>query len=227
MASMYKSFYDIGKIVIWADGEGINNDSKRPRMTLSFRDGNPRIVVNTGEPGVVGMINFPMDPLTFGAVLETLRDIVTAEPGTRWTIDSLGSVWENDKPTDALRTVSVLHIGKTKDGIIYLCLIEETKPKIVFPLKSSKYHNFRDESKNLLPDSVISERLARGLIGTLSIIHANIIVDYTRDEYTYGNRKPYPLKGFENVTSKDKPKSEGKLTHLDSEMGAILEDLDI
>lgn len=227
MASMYKSFYDIGKIVIWADGEGINSDSKRARMTLSFRDGNPRIVVNTGEPGVAGMINFPMDPYTFGGVLEALKEVIEAEPGTRFSIDSLGSVWENDKPTDALRTVSVLHIGKTKDGVIYLSLIEETKPKIVFPLKSSKYHNFRDEGKNILPDATTSKFLARGLVGTLNIIHANIIVDYTHDEYAYGDRKPYPLKGFENVANKSKPKSEGKLTQLDSEMGAILEDLDL
>lgn len=230
MNTVYKTYYDVAKLTIWADGEGLNDaNAKRPRMILSFRDGNPRITVYTGETGPNGVISFPMDPYTFGGFIESVKDIIKAEPGTKVTIDSIGSVWENNKPTDKQRVVAVIHIGKTKDGIIYFSVIDEMKPKIVFPLKVSKWHTFRDTNKEVLPEARSSELLARGLVTTLGLIMAQVVVNYTNQEYAFGDRKPGPIKGFENIgtgsSSQGKPKKE--LTEIDSEISAMLEDLDL
>ena len=41
-----KTFIDIAKIVLWA--ESPVDDTKRARLQIGLRDGNPRIVVYTG-----------------------------------------------------------------------------------------------------------------------------------------------------------------------------------
>lgn len=230
MNTLYKRYYDIGKVTIWADSEGTNDqNAKRPRMVLSFRDGNPRFNVYTGETGPNGIIFFPMDVYTFGAVIETLKLVIDSEPGTKLSIDSLGSVWENDKPTNKTRVVSVLYIGKTKDGVIYLSVIDETKPKIVFPLKSTKFHNFYDTNKEKRNDGEISKLLARGLVTTFTQMVSNVIAAYVEQEYKYGQYKPGVIKGFEDVgnetSTTKKPKKE--LTEVDSEISAMLDDLDL
>lgn len=223
----YKTYYDVSRIVIWSDGEGEGQDSgRRPRMVLSFRDGNPRITVYTGVTGPNGVITFPMDIYTFGSVLEAMKEVVAGEPGGKITIDSIGSVYENNKPTNQTRVVSVLHIGKTKEGVVYLSVIDETKPKIVFPLKPTKWHNYRGPDKELLPESKVSEHIANGLITTFSNVLPLMAMKYTSDEYKYSGRTPSPIRGFENVT-KGGAGSRNEITEISSEMTEMLEDLDL
>lgn len=233
MNNTYKSYYDISRVVIWQDAAGVNdNNAKRARLVMSFRDGNPRFTVYTGEMGPTGIISFPMDVYTFGGVIETIKDVITSEPGTKVSVESIGSVWENEKPTNKTRIVSTLHIGKTKEGVIYLSVIDENKPKIIFPLKVSKFHNFRDGDKELVPDSKSSERLAKGLAETFSRILAQVTVNYTNDEYTYGDRKPGAVRGFESLVGATSPTKavnkapKKEITEIDSEIADIMKDVD-
>lgn len=190
---IYKTYYDLAKIVIWADNPNAADGPKRARMVFGFRDGNPRIMVYTGETG--GVIAFPTDPLFFGGFLETLRAIATGPAGTKETMDSLTTYYEDNKPTNETRLISTLHIGKSKDGIIYLSVIAEGKAKLAFSLKSSKFQQFRGENKELLPDAIVSERMAIGLINHLYVVMGNCFAQYTAEEYTHGPRSPAAIKG--------------------------------
>lgn len=196
MNQLVKTYWDIAKLVVWGD-EATEGDSKRPRLVFGFRDGNPRITVYTGVSGPGGVISFPSDYPTMVGVINILKDVIAAAPGTKFSIDSLTSVYENNKPTTEKKVVATLHIGKSKDGLVYFSVITEGKPKLVFTIKASPFHAFRDSEKNIVPDNVISCKIAAGLADLILNIISNVIVNYTTEEYT-GDRKPVAIKGSQN-----------------------------
>lgn len=186
--SMFKTFYDIGKTTIW--GERKDNEFT-PKFVLSFRDGNPRIVVYTGEQGSV--INFPCDYTVFMAVLERLEVTIKAPKGYKTSITSLGTVYKDDKPTKEKRLVSTLHIGKSKDGVVYLFLEEETKRKVVFAFKKNEWHEFFGENKEPISEEEMSCLYATGYLKMLRGIMTNAIMQYTSDAFREGDYKPYRI----------------------------------
>jgi len=208
--SLYKKYADIGRINIW--GEELEN-GKRPRLVFGFRDGNPRIIIYTGEQGQQGVITYGMDMLVFGVFLETLKEIIEAAPSEKETIDSILP------PSDGLpeKNIGVLHVGKTKEGIIYLSVIAESKPKLVFTLKPSKFHRFFNSSKNEMETSRISVRMATALYKYLYNIMSQVAVDYMVEEYTFGPREAATIVGY-GAPEENKPKTAPK--------GAVLEELE-
>lgn len=194
MATLYNKYYDVSKLVIWGD-ESAEENNRRSRLIFSFRDGNPRITVYTGITGKEGVISFPSDHPTMVTVMNLLKDVANGQPGTKFAIDSLSFVYENDKPTTNKRIVSTLHIGKSAQGLVYFSVIMENKPKLVFTLKSSPFHAFRDKDKNLLSEEIISSKMASGLADLVLNIIGNIIVNYTDEEYENSPRKPLEVKG--------------------------------
>lgn len=192
MSNLIKTYYDVNKLVIWGD-DATEDEQKRPRLVFGFRDGNPRITVYTGVTGQNGVISFPSDYPTMTACMHILKDVVASPPGTKYSIDSLTTVYENNKPTKEKRVVSTLYIGKSKDGIIYFSIIAEGKPKLVFSIKPSPFHVFRDGDKNVIPDSVMSAKLATGIADIVLNIISGILQEYTAEEYKT-IRKPTPIK---------------------------------
>ena len=208
--SLYKKYSDVGRLNIW--GEELEN-GKRPRMAFGFRDGNPRVIVYTGEMGTNGIIPFGADLLTFGVFLEDLKNVIESEPGTKFTTDSL--LPSNEQGPEKL--LAVLHVGKTKEGIVYLSVISEGKPKLVFTLKPSKYHRFRDSDKNILSDDKISVKMATALHNYLYKIVAQATLDYMKEEYTFGPREAATITGY-GAPEETKPKQPPK--------GAVIEELE-
>ena len=189
MSLLHKKYYDVSKLVVWSEPvEGVS-DGKRPRLIFSFRDGNPRIVVNTGAQGMEGMITFPCDYIHLTTTMNMLKDIANGPVGDKFTVDSLKPVYEDNKPTNQKQIVSTLQIGKTKEGIVYFMLIAENKPKIVFPMKPSPYHVFRDGSKEVIPDAMLSKYLALSLANLVLEIVADSIMRYTDEEYLGGKKQ--------------------------------------
>lgn len=202
---LIKTYVDVNKFVIWGD-EPADGDQKRPRLVFGFRDGNPRITVYTGVPGQNGLITFPSDYPTMVACMNMLKDVIAGAPGTKFSIDSLGTVYENNKPTKDKRVVGTLYMGKSKDGIIYFSVMAEGKPKLVFSVKPSPYHVFRDGDKNVIPDSVMSCKLANGIADLVLDIIGRILEAYTAEEYSTV-RKPAPIKGQQDTATKGQAKT--------------------
>lgn len=189
---IHKTYYDLSRIVLWADNTEAE-DGRRASLKLSFRDGNPRFVVNTGVSGRDGMINFPMDIPHFVAVINLLKDAANGPRGKIFHVDSSGSVYENNKPTEQLEVKAVLHFGKTNQGVTYISVTADGKPKIIFPIQPSRYHEFRDTEKNKLDPELVSKSMACGLADILLAAVAQLMVSYTNEEYTFGTRKPLPI----------------------------------
>lgn len=204
-AKAYKTYYDIAKLVVWGEQSGENN--RRSRMIFGFRDGNPRVIVYTGETGPAAVLTFGAEHLTFGYFLETVNAAIAAEPGTKFQVDGLTPIYEDNKPTDQFKLLSSLFVGKSREGIIYFSVIMEGKPKLVFSLKPSVYHKFYDGSKNPIPDADVSTRMATALVKYLYGILNLLLVNYTDEEYVHGTRRPAPIKGF---GAADQPKQKAK-----------------
>lgn len=216
MSKLIKTYYDINKLVIWGDENTDGDQQKRPKLVFSFRDGNPRITVYTGVNGQNGVISFPSDYPTMVACMNLLKDVCKSPPGTKFSVASLTTVYENDKPTKDKRLVSTLYIGKSKEGIVYISVIAESKPKLVFSIKPSPFHAFYDSDKNPIPDSVMSEKIASGIADLVLNIISGVLQAYTEEEYNT-LRKPTPIKSASNLTANNEnlENMTGSLEELD------------
>lgn len=188
MAKVYQTFYDIARFTLWADSP--SEDGKRARFVLSFRDGNPRFVVYTGTPGKEGAINYPMDNMTMTTVMTKLIGIAKGQNENQISIESLTTVYENDKPTKQKKVTSTLVMGKNKDGIVYISVVADAKPKVVFPFKSSEFHVFRNNNKEVMSTADVSKDMAIGVAKLALQAIAIVMVNYTNEEYDDGARKP-------------------------------------
>ena len=217
MSKTYQTYYDVSRFVLWADNP--DDEGKRARFVLSFRDGNPRFVVYTGGTGKDSVINFPMDIPTLTASMNYLKDIANGPEGAQTSVESLTTVYENDKPTKQKKLLSTLRMGKSKDGIVYLSILSEGRPKIVFPIKPSPYHVFRDANKEVLPEASVSKNLTVGVANLVLDAVARIMVDYTNEEYDGGTRKPTPLKlstgGGQGGSGRSKAPAQPQFSDLD------------
>jgi hypothetical protein len=213
MSNLVKKYFDVARLVIWGDGDEEGN--RKPRLVFGFRDGNPRITVYTGQQGNDSVISFPSDSPTMISILTYMKDIAKSAPGTKILVESLTLVYENNRPTKEKKVISTLYIGKSKEGLVYLSVISENKPKLIFTIKPSTYHTFKDGDKANIEDSKISELMTIGIADTMLNIIGQILVQYSNDEYTSGIRKQASIKSANgNFTSTDPVKNE------------ILQDLD-
>lgn len=190
---MYRTFYDVSRFVLWADSP--SEDGKRARFVLSFRDGNPRFIVYTGGTGRDTSITFPMDYITITNIMTMLKEIAVGPNNTHQIVESLTTEYVDDKPTQNKRVSSTLHLGKSKDGIVYLSITAEGRPKIVFPIKSSPFHVYRNSAKEELAQSVVSQQMTIGLVSLVLAAVSRAMMDYTSEEYASGARKPTEIKG--------------------------------
>ena len=156
---------------------------------FGFRDGNPRFIVYTGLQGKEGVINFPCDAIHMTGTMHFLKDIIAGPPGEKILVDSLRTVYENDKPTREKAVTSTLHAGKSKDGVIYFSLISEGRPKIVFPIKMSPFRGFRDGGKNVIPEGTVSQKLALGLTDMILNMVSDALMAYSNEEYANGKKQ--------------------------------------
>jgi len=213
MSLFSKKYSDISGFALWADS---TVDNKRARLVISYRDTNPRITVYTGVPGKEGMISWPCDLAHFVTVLNILKEVANGPNGDKRIIDSLTTRYENNKPTNEKDLVSRLVIGKNSEGICYIAVIDETKPKIVFEIRPSQYHIFRDNNAEVIPDNVISKHMAIGIADTLLNLVSVTLLEHTKEAY-------------ENITNRAeiKPRSSRRGNETPAEIREQFEDLDI
>lgn len=190
MSVFVKKFMDVSRFTLWAEGSG---DNKRARLVLGFRDGHPRLTVYTGLSGKEGIVPFPADAATMVYFLNRLKEVASGERGTRYSIDSLSNVYENDKPTKQKRVVSTMYIGKSSEGIVYLSVLAENRPKVVFEIKPSEYHVFKDKDGQKVPDDVISVTMAKGLSDFMLGILSDGIMRHSVEDITEGGSVTAPV----------------------------------
>lgn len=192
-----KTFIDVAKIVLWA--ESPVDDAKRARLQVGLRDGNPRIVVYTGGKGKESILNFPMSIMDTVSIMNILKDIARGENEKMITAVARGAVWKDDKPTNEVKDIASLHIGKSKEGLVFLSVVQEGRPKIVFPFRNSNFMNYRDQTKQPVSESYFSEKMAVGLADLVLEVCAALVLNYTQEEYTNGTRTAVEISGNDST----------------------------
>lgn len=186
---LVNTYYDVSRISIWSDAK-INEDAKhKARMSITFRNGLPRLTVYTGLENPQNVISYPCDYPTFFYILELLEKVTKSPAGTQYEVDSEGMKFVNGERTNEKIVVSTLHIGKTKEGVVYLAIIAPDRPKIVFPIKLSDFHKARSSAdKQPIPEAEVSVMITMGMIRMLRHICSQTVMDVTNEEYRTGVR---------------------------------------
>lgn len=199
MQGLYNTYYDIEKATLWADKpEGAEYN---PRMSLSFAKGNPRLTVFPGNKGTT--IQFPTDPTTMLTVCEVIKEMISMPNGTSIPITSEApESYNNGVPSEKLKVKSTLYVGKSKSGILYLLLKEAGKPEIAFGLLKSKFHNYRDDTGENIPNERLSAWYAKSFATLLSNTVTYMVHQYQRDLYEYGDKEPNVIEPYDPSKSK-------------------------
>lgn len=187
MSHLLKTFFDAPLLVLW--GDKTSDDSKSPRLTFGFRDGRPRITVNTGVQGRDGMIIFAADVANMTAMMLYLQDVALGPADQQIINDSMAPVYVDNKPTSEKKVKGSLIVGKTKDGVVYITVIAEGFPKLVFPFKPSQWHIFRDSSRAVIPAADLSVKMAIGYSEQVRNLITTAIYNHACEEYDSGARK--------------------------------------
>lgn len=188
MSHLLKTFFDAPLLVMW--GEKNSDDGKSPRLAFGFRDGRPRITVNTGVQGREGMIIFAADVANMTAMMLYLNDVANGPADAQIINDSLAPVYVENKPTSEKKIKGSLILGKTKDGVVYITVVAENFPKLVFPFKPSQWHIFRDGvTKAVLSPADVSVKMALGYSEQVRNLITTAIYNHACEEYDSGARK--------------------------------------
>ena len=193
MQGLHNTYYDISKATLW--GEKQEGAEYAARMSLSYANGNPRLVVFPGTQGV--SIMFPTDPTTMLMVCNRIKEMCNAPEGSSVIITSEKPKWVNGVKTEELEVRSRLQIGKTKKGIVYLMLKEEGKPEIAFGLMKSIFHTFYVDGGEKSPVVELSHEYARAFADILSNTVKYMVHQYQHDLYAYGENKPKVIEPFD------------------------------
>lgn len=116
-------------------------EGKSAKLATCIRDGYPRLTVFTNHPDdkvAGGAINAPADPATFMTFLTLLEEAALAKGEYRFAIECDSTRTVNDKREKFHATTIVG--GQDKEGIVWLSVVAQDRPKIRFDFKMNDFH---------------------------------------------------------------------------------------
>jgi len=157
---------DFEKLILFTDS---TEPGKRARMQFGGRDGNFRITVftGTGSTAKEGVIQCPLDPMSFDSFLTLFESIIRGESGSKSKITAKTLVYENDKPTDQMKVMSELWFGKNAEGIVWIALSAPSYPKLTFEFRGSRFAEFYQKDGTPLSDQDLSKLTAGSFVRVL------------------------------------------------------------
>ncbi len=175
---VYTKAYKNSRVVIYGKGpvEGVEAS-----CALTFYDGQPRITINTGVRGKEGLINFPSTVTGFISIMSMIK-IVAETDLPKAVADGTMPVYKDDKRTNERVLISNLHVGKDKEGIVYLAVIDDRHPKIIFYLKPSYFHAMKDKDGTPLNEAMMSKEFTLQLVHMFSLCVANVMTSRLEED---------------------------------------------
>lgn len=145
-------------------GERVNGGKKNPTLGIQVYKNNPRITVRTNVEGDkdYGKINAPMDSPTFFALMALIRQVADGPSGKRYSIDNKNFTFAMGKRSERPVVISTTFVGKNEEGVVYIAVVADGRPKIQFPFLSSSYHVMRTADGSELSKAEASVCYAKG-----------------------------------------------------------------
>lgn len=211
---------DFERLQMWTATPGAAG--KRAKLAFGVRDGNPRVTVFTNDPNDKisnGIIYAAMNPETFYTFLELFNNVIRAKEETKYKISCYGTRWENDKPTKDKILISDLCFGRDADGIIWICLIAENRPKIKFEFSISDYHLLYDAHGQQFDKSQASRLEATAKLALLRDIYAYAISKHSETPVVRHNNGNNNKGGFKKSDGFKSDKASGKSGDIFEDVG--------
>lgn len=147
-------FKELEKFQMFTDAPG--TPGKRSRLVWSSYRGNPRISVFTGVQGDTGkgVINAPMNPETFDILMSKIIEMAKDPKEDRMKIECLTSLKGADGQRSQERVkLSDVIFGRDANGLMWLSVVAENRPKIKFEFRVSDFHKLYGKDGNAFTEA--------------------------------------------------------------------------
>jgi hypothetical protein len=137
---------------------------------------------DAGEEKNFGRISANLDMPVFMTVLELLNRVETLPNGEKYVMENNGFTYLGGRRSDKPSKVSELWIGKDAEGVIWLSVVADGRPKVKFELLLPSFHTLMSASTGQpLGKAKVSEIVAKGYVRLLTqlvpIIYNNHYVE--------------------------------------------------
>ncbi len=143
-APRFKSPLELDKLALYTKPASANDRTAKLVWSVVFN--HPRLTLFTNKKELEnkengwGRIIARLDILVAQSIIESLRSMVDAEPGTRMVIKNINYPINEGKRSETPVHVNDVILGKDKEGLIWISVVEENKPNIKFNIIFSDYH---------------------------------------------------------------------------------------
>lgn len=167
-------FKELDKFGMYTDAPGA--EGRRSRLVFSSFRGNPRITVFTGIPNDSGkgVINAPMNPETFLIFLNMLESVAKDSKEAKNKIACDTTVKTTDGETQQRNqqrmALSDVFFGKDAEGVMWVSVIAEGRPKIKFEFTVSDFHRIYKGDGTQISKGEASSLQALAMIDALRMI---------------------------------------------------------
>lgn len=159
-------------------GKALQGSNRSPRLAWCIYKANPRISVflNNGLEGASGIIPAPMNANIMTDMLNHLEYIADGKE-TNYVNKCYTSTYDeqgNSSVSQEKKLLSIITLGKTEQGIVYIGVEAEGKPKLRFDFTMSDYHEVLANGQPLT-ESEASAAMARAAAMNLKKIYPILI----------------------------------------------------
>ena len=194
MSELKKSFPARKKIAL--DNRKLTLTTKCPtaegkwsNLYWGLYSNNPRLTVYTGDPADKGFENGKiaghLGANDFFALIQSLREAATQENNWREKWELKNYTFYGGKRSEHPTVVAELWIGKTKEGVIWISIVDpknKDRPRIQFPFMPNDFTSLYSSDGNPLDKSKVSALYAKGYANVLDNLVAHLLVTEYVDE---------------------------------------------
>jgi hypothetical protein len=206
---------DIDRLILF--GPHPDNPSIRSKMVWASRNGHPRVTVYTNHPqeqGLKGILNAPMDALTFKIFARKFREVCLTEGEQKGNkVDCLGSAFDDQgkRIPNEKRLVGELWFGKDANGIVWLSLVAPDRPRVKFELRLSEWHKIYFNGQPLT-EAEASKQQGLSYVETLVECFSDITKRHMIPETAYETFGRYRDDGEEALPQGTLPRQPGPVS---------------
>lgn len=171
------------------DFEKLSLTSTQGKAKLKFGiyRNNPRVTVYTNEPNDAnnnyGMITAALDPVAFSSMMEILKELTekSGANNVKYKIDSLTLTPGEPGQKRETKLVASVLIGKDEEGVIWITVVADGRPKFKFEFGDFKFHKFYRPDGSQMSKTELSGIAAKATANFLN----NIFATYVTTNYEH------------------------------------------
>lgn len=161
-----------------------NVQGKYASLIWGLYSNNPRITVYTNDPNDnnapgYGKISANLDLPVFYAFLHMLNMAIEAPGEYKNKVENKNYIFPGGKRSDTPVVVSELHVGKDKDGVLWISVTDAMKkerPRIKFKFTPGDFHQFQHGDGRPYTEGEASVLFAKGYVNLLNSMMAHLAV---------------------------------------------------